>query len=96
LIPSKRLITELITSVDWYYWEEKTKDRDILLKSIELSEWYQPELADFFVFFDTWEEIHSKFYDTDFVEKKKALYNYVKKSNLVQVRRWEHLLESLN
>lgn len=96
LIPSKRLITELITSVDWYYWEEKTKDRDILLKSIELSEWYQPELADFFVFFDTWEEIHSKFYDTDFVEKKRAVYEYMQKNNLTHIGRWRHMIESLD
>jgi hypothetical protein len=94
LIPSKRFIKELIATESWYYWEEKTKGGDLLEKSIELAEWYQPELAEFFVYFDTWEEIHSKFYDTDFMEKKRALYEYMQKNNRVQIGRWTHLLES--
>jgi hypothetical protein len=47
------------------------------------------------VYFDTWEDIHSKFYDTDFVEKKRALYKYMQKNNRDQTSRWAHLLESL-
>jgi len=118
LIPSKRFITELITTIHWYYWEEKVNasenlssqnvgsshifssnanenGEERLQKSIELAEWYQPELAEFFVYFDSWEDIHSKFYDTDFVEKKRALYKYMQKNNKSQARRWAHLLNSL-
>lgn len=95
LIPSKRFITELITTVHWYYWEEKINGEERLLKSIELSEWYQPELADFFVYFDTWEEIHTRFYETDFMAKKRKLYEYMQKNNRVQINRWKCLLESL-
>ena len=95
-IPSKRFIIELITTVHWYYWEEKVKDRELLLKSIELAEWYQPELVDFFVYFDSWEEIQTRFYETDFMEKKRNLYEYVQKNNRVQINRWSHMLESLD
>ena len=95
LIPSKRFITELITTIHWYYWEEKVNGEERLKKSIELAEWYQPELAEFFVYFDSWEEIHSKFYDTNFLEKKRALYKYMHKNNKDQACRWRHLLESL-
>jgi hypothetical protein len=94
LIPSKRFIKELIATENWYYWEEKTKGGELLQKSIELAEWYQPELAQCFVYFDTWEDIHSKFYDTDFMEKKRALYEYMQKNNRTQNRRWIHLFES--
>ena len=96
LIPSKRFITKLITTEHWYYWEEKINGEERLLKSIELAEWYQPELADFFVYFDTWEEIHSRFYETDFMEKKRKLYEYMQKNNRVQINRWKCLLESLD
>jgi len=96
LIPSKRFIKQLINTESWYYWEEKENaSENRLEKSIELAEWYQPELAEFFVYFDTWEDIHSKFYDTNFVEKKRALYKYMQKNNRDQTRRWAHLLESL-
>lgn len=96
LIPSKRFITELITTVDWYYWEEKSKGGELLQKSIELAEWYQPELAEFFVYFDSWEDIRVKFYDTDFVEKKRVLYEYMQKNNRTQIGRWRHMLKPLN
>jgi hypothetical protein len=95
LIPSKRFIEELINTESWYYWEERVNGEERLEKSIELAEWYQPELAEFFVYFDSWEGIHSKFYDTDFVEKKRALYKYMQKNNKEQTRRWAHLLNSL-
>ena len=95
LIPSARFIEELITTVDWYYWEEKTKGRELVRKSIALAEWYQPELADFFVYFDTWEDIHTKFYNTDFMEKKRKIYEYMQRSNRVHIHRWNHLLEVL-
>lgn len=95
LIPSKRFITELIATQSWYYWEEKTNGEERLANSIELAEWYQPELAEFFVYFDTWEDIHSKFYDTNFEEKKRALYEYMQKNNRIHINRWSHLLESL-
>lgn len=94
LIPSQRFIEELINTESWYYWEEKAKGGDLLKKSIELAEWYQPELAEFFVYFDSWEEIHSKFYNTNFVEKKQALYEYMQRNNRTQIGRWAHLLES--
>jgi alpha-L-fucosidase len=94
LIPSKRFITELINTESWYYGEEKTKGGELLQKSIELAEWYQPELAEFFVYFDSWEDIHAKFYETDFMEKKRDLYEYMQKNNRTHIGRWSHLFES--
>jgi hypothetical protein len=95
LIPSKRFLKELVATAHWYYWEEKVKGGELVEKSIDLAEWYQPELAEFFVYFDRWDEIRAKFYETDFAEKKRALYAYMQKHNRVHISRWSHLLESL-
>ena len=96
LIPSKRFLKELVDTAHWYYWEEKSKGGELLQKSLDLAEWYQPELANFFVYFDYWEDIHNKFYHTDFMEKKRALYAYMQKHNRVHIGRWAHLLDSLD
>lgn len=96
LIPSKRFITELISNAHWYYWEEKVKGGELLQKSIDLAEWYQPELSEFFVYFDFWEDIHDKFYNTDFIAKKRALHEYMIKHNKVHLNRWNNLLESFH
>lgn len=93
LIPSKQFIEHLITTVDWYYWEEKSKNQDILKKSIELAEWYQPELTELFVFFDSWEDLNNKFYNTDFDAKKHTIHNYMVNHNDMYIKKWKHIID---
>ena len=56
-IPSKRFIRDLILNSGWYYWEEKQKPMILLLKSIELAEWYQKENEEYFEYFDSFRRI---------------------------------------
>lgn len=40
-----------------YYWEERNQPPHLLEQSIELAEWYAPDLATWFIYFDSWEEL---------------------------------------
>ena len=59
-IPSKKFIKELIWNNDWYSWEEKYREPCLFEKSIDLSEWYQEENEDYFIYFNSWEDLKLK------------------------------------
>lgn len=99
-IPSKSFLYTIIFE-GWYHWEEKyQKPVEIIFKSIELSEWYQEEHADLFVFFDSWEDLTSKYHfylenNAALIEKKKKIYDYLTTSNQIHLGKWENVLDSL-
>lgn len=101
-IPSKTFMKELIKE-DWYYFEEKyfseTKrnNYELLDKSIEYSEWYQPENSNMFEFFDSWDDLRIK-YD-DYIEDIEKIYNKktqikisIQKSNTEHIEKWKKIL----
>jgi hypothetical protein len=88
MIPSRRYIEELITTMADYYWEER---RDF--KSLDLAEWYQPELSDLFVYFDSIEDLYMKFYNTDFSEKRNNISKYMDYHNVLYIHKWKGLLD---
>jgi hypothetical protein len=98
-IPSKPFLIELINE-PWYYWEETFKSPELCAKSIDLSEWYQPENSVFFVFFDSWEDLREK--RDIFLENNVAIY-YKKKhislqlmeSNEIAIQKWKEFFSSL-
>jgi hypothetical protein len=59
-IPSKAFLLQLVHS-GWYYWEEYARGEPYLSQSIELSEWYCPDIADCFIFFDSWDDLYHKY-----------------------------------
>jgi hypothetical protein len=99
-IPSKTFLLELILE-PWYYWEEKCKSPELCAKSIDLAEWYQPENAVFFVFFDSWIDLREK--RDIFLEDNVAIY-YKKKhismqlmeSNEIAIQKWKDVFSSLD
>lgn len=91
-IPSKKFITQLIFETDWYYWEEKSKPLDVLLKSIELAEWYQPEHHQLFEYFDSWDDLRLKINTVNVAEKRKIIYNYLLKNNDLTIDKWRQIL----
>lgn len=97
-LPSKQLLKKWVGE-NWYYWEEKSKPKDILEKSIDFSEWYQPQFSNFFLFFDSWEDLHTKL-SLDFssfikkeIEKKRTYINtYIPIHNNKIVTQWHSFL----
>lgn len=91
-IPSQELIRQWILNEDWYYWEEKTKSQNVLLKSIELAEWYQEENNNIFVYFDSWEDLKQKIIHTNYIEKKRMIQNYIIRNNITYINQWNEIL----
>ena len=67
---------------------------ELVLNSISLAEWYQPELADMFVFFDSWEDLGEKWITVDFEKMKSIIWDYMNANNQLYKNRWKRLLES--
>jgi len=94
-IPSKKFITELILNTSWYYWEERNREFDLLIKSIELSEWYNKENEIVFEYFDNWLELKNKFQnlsDDYLFKKKRDIKNFIENSNSINIKKWEIIL----
>ena len=101
-IPSKQFIKHLINTTSWYYWEEKNKPFELLDISIDLSEWYNNDNIDYFIYFESWEDLRNKYdeYKEDFfnnkskiISKKKSILKNIKKSNTKSIYNWERILE---
>jgi hypothetical protein len=90
-IPSKSLITSWILETTWYYWEEKSKPHDIIMKSIDLSEWYQSDIADCFVYFDGWDDLRVKIETVNMKAKKQLILETVLKNNYNGLEKWKSM-----
>ena len=96
-IPSKAFISDLILNSDWYYWEEKEKPMVLLLKSIELAEWYQEENEVYFEYFSSWAELQEKYNNyccspDKVILKRDAIINSIKKSNVASLEKWKAII----
>jgi hypothetical protein len=94
-IPSKIFIQELITKTSWYYWEEKNKSYDLLIKSIELSEWYNINNKDIFEYFDSWDHLKYKIEnmnDEYIIQKKLTIKNFIENSNIQNIEKWKNII----
>jgi hypothetical protein len=98
-IPSKNFITELINDPNsWYYWEEKNRPYDMLIKSIELSEWYNPDNQELFEYFDSWTDLKNKIQinnQTYIFEKKHKIKTFIENSNNINIQKWKNILNVL-
>jgi hypothetical protein len=99
-LPSKTFLYTILFE-QWYYWEEKfLKPIDMIIKSVELSEWYQQEPLDMFVYFDSWQDLTIKYHyyienNEELLEKKRKIQDYVIKSNHIQIEKWKNIFENL-
>jgi hypothetical protein len=91
-IPSQKCITQWILHENWYYWEEKNKNPENILKSIELAEWYQKDIQDLFVYFDDWSDLQKKIHETNILDKKNFIYQKVKNIQQNQLLKWKKIL----
>jgi hypothetical protein len=91
-IPSKQFMFELINN-NWYYWEEKTKSKEILINSILLSEWYLAENEELFVYFDNWNQLKEKINSINIAEKKALIQKHMEKNQLYNINCWKNILK---
>lgn len=72
-IPSQSFFRHLLISEEWYYWEERQQNAHLLEKSINLAEWYAPELIECFIYFNSWEDLQAKYNYYNSLEGRAAL-----------------------
>lgn len=100
-IPSQYFLFTILFE-SWYYWEEKKlKPVDVILKSVELAEWYQSEHSELFVYFDSWQDLTSKYEyylenNQALIQKKQKIHEYLLKSNKVHIEKWKNVLDSFS
>jgi hypothetical protein len=99
-IPSKTFILELIKNNNWYYWEERTQGDLLFTKSIELSEWYAPDLANCFIYFDTWQDLHDKYniakeYPEWYLQKRRNILAKGEINNKDNIAKWISIFNNL-
>ena len=82
LLADKQLDKQLDNQLDnhWYYWEERGQPAHLLEQSIELAEWYSPELAPWFIYFDSWEELAAIYR----ASASKSIQNIRTRANIIQ------------
>ena len=94
-IPSKKFIKKLIWENKWYSWEEKYRDPCLFEKSLELSEWYQADNEEYFVYFEDWKDLKFKINNLNYLEKKQLIYNKIIKSNIHTIQKWKAVISYL-
>ena len=95
----KNFIIELITQNNsWYYWEEKNRPYELLIKSITLSECYNEENQEVFEYFESWDDLKYKIEnisDVYIIEKKEKIKTFIENSNKSNIEKWKNILKKL-
>ena len=95
-IPSKKFLIELITTTEWYYWEEKKQPEPLFTNSIDLSEWYANE--DVFVYFDSWDDLKFQtetITDKQLYNKQLKIRHFIETSNRENIQKWKYMLSDI-
>jgi hypothetical protein len=71
----------------------------LLLCSIELSEWYQPENEIYFVYFDSWDDLKQKIIEYSsnielFINKRISIIKSIRASNTISLDKWRNIIFS--
>jgi len=90
LIPTERLFRELSNEL---YYEFPEKDlKDVPDGLVNYMEWYNKEFKDFFVTFDSWEELPEIIKKTNFVRYREKEMDYMKKYEEKAIDLWAQVL----
>lgn len=85
-IPSKKFMENLSRQKN-FFWSPPFK-RELL----HLSEWYNEEHKNIFVFFDSWVDLQNKVKTTDYAKKRKTIKEFGEKHKNNTLNKWKKLL----
>ncbi|MDE3046510.1 MAG: hypothetical protein KGJ02_07690 [Verrucomicrobiota bacterium] len=87
-IPSPSFLKTLIMQKN--YWH--TNPTCILHENqIALSEWYQPEREEIFIYFDSWEDLQEKIKTTDYPALREKIKSYAKHYQSIMLEKWSQI-----
>jgi hypothetical protein len=75
-----------------YYFQDMSY---FLKKEAGFSEWYNPENARLFVYFDSWADLKQKIATLDFEAKRKEVLDCAQNHKKTMIERWSHLFSEL-
>lgn len=88
-VPSMKFLLQIYKSGS-FYW---TPPFDV--ESLHYSEWYAPDNAPLFVYFDSWADLVKKIETTDYEQKREAIKAFQKKHEEKMLRSWRKVFGDL-
>lgn len=88
-VPSQKFMLYLLEHGAWM------PDANFATDHLALSEWYNPELKDVLIYFDSWADLKNKIESTDFDLLKKRITDYANLHKKIMLGRWQSLLEKI-
>ena len=85
-IPSKEFLIELKKDKD-FFWSPPYKD-----ENLELSEWYNEENKDCFVYFKSWDDLKIKTLTINYLKKKEYLKKFGDNHRIKMLELWKNIL----
>ena len=99
-IPSQAFFRQLLNTEKWYYWEERHQSALLLEQSINLAEWYAPELVGCFIYFNSWEDLANKYIyylsvegRAELLEKQRYILTLVQSIKCENISKWINLFQ---
>jgi hypothetical protein len=91
-IPTPRFLIELFKTGNWWFQPPFNIEHP---ETLVLSEWYCPEHADLFVFFDSWADLQEKINTTDYAAKTRTIVDFAEKHEKECLGRWTSVIASV-
>jgi len=91
-VPTPRFLIELFKTGNWWFQPPFNIENP---ETLVLSEWYCPEHADLFVFFDSWSDLQEKIITTDYVAKTSTILDFAEKHEKECLGRWTSVIASV-
>lgn len=88
-IPSVKFLLKLKNNPKFFFPNNPNET------TILLSEWYQPEHAHLFVFFDSWRDLEKKIKTLNYEEKRTIIKQWAYQHRLNTLQKWQSVFENL-
>lgn len=89
-IPSKNFIIHMIKTCNNFWFQDINNNLD----NIELSEWYDKEHSNIFIYFDSWEHLQYLIKNTDYKLQKQIILEFYDKHKNKVINQWKAILSN--
>lgn len=83
-IPSFDFLNQLSKNNNFWF-----ANKDLAFKNHYLIEWYNPEYCDLFIFFNNWNDLKEKLYNTNYYLQQKKILEFGQKHLSKTLKQWE-------
>jgi hypothetical protein len=84
-IPSPRFFKKLILKPNYFFTQKHLLTNELL----ELSEWYEPDKKDVFIYFDSWKDLVEKIKETNYPAQRERIKKYAAEHQKKMLKKWE-------